>query len=106
MHHGVHFFLAPVGRWAKYRLLGDFSLHKPGGAAVGGDIDPQSFHAQSRDLVVGGGDMATARRAYASQVCLLDKAEAARQTDACVCFRVSMVRDELQRADQSGWWPG
>ena len=104
----LHYIACDFTFWhRKYELLGDFSNHKPGGAAVGGEVDPQHFHAQSRDLVRRcGADRAAARAAYSQQVCLLDAEEAARQVAAQVCLRVHAVRDTLQALNTPSRWPG
>ena len=90
--------------WHKYKLLGAFSNHKPGGAAVGGLIDTSTFHAQSRDLVCreaarpGREGRDAARRVYEATVCLLDAAEARRQAESRVCKRINAVQDVVRAA--------
>ena len=95
--------------WHKYRLLGRFPNHKPGGAAVGGLIDASHFHAQSRDLVwreatrEDGRGTEAARRVYEATVCLLDAEEAERQTLSGVCRRIQTVRVAVLEAASEGW---
>ena len=62
----LHYISCDFGFWwRKYELLGNFSLCKPGGAAVGGVVEADSFHAESRTLVDSGkADKAAARRVY------------------------------------------
>ena len=83
--------------WHKYRLLGRFSNEKPGGAAVGGAIHPECFHATSRDLVAKDGDRSRAREVYAASVCLLDPNEAARQVAGRICMRIDAVGATLAK---------
>jgi len=95
-HHPciLHYISCDFGFWHhKYQLLGHFT-DKPGGAAVGGDLPPEAFHVQSRDLVAQV-DEATARESYERTVCVLDGAEAERQVTSAVCMRVTLVRDVL-----------
>ena len=85
--------------WHKYELLGRFGSEKPGGHAVGGHLDPECFHAISRDLVAVDGDKQRAREVYAASVCLLDPHEAERQVESRVCMRLTSVRDALSSVD-------
>ena len=94
----LHYISCDFSFWFdKYRLLGRFSDHKPGGEAAGGLIPSTSFHAQSRELVqrclVGDGGRERAREAYGQLVALHDVEEARRQVATGVCMRVSAVRD-------------
>ena len=86
----------------KVRALGNFSLCKPGGAAVGGVVEADSFHAESRTLVDSGkADKAAARKVYERSVCLLDAAEAERQVASLLCARITAVREPF-RASRVG----
>ena len=90
----LHYISCDFRFWLrKYQLLGQFT-HKPGGWAAGGELPPDAFHVQSRDLVAAV-DEATARERYETAVCLRDAEEAARQVASAVCFRCTLVRDQL-----------
>ena len=101
----LHYISCDFGFWwRKYELLGNFSLCKPGGAAVGGVVEADSFHAESRTLVDSGkADKAAARKVYERSVCLLDAAEAERQVASLLCARITAVREALQSEPR---WPG
>ena len=85
-------------------LSDQFADRRLGGAAVGGVVEADSFHAESRTLVDSGkADKAAARRVYERSVCLLDAAEAERQVASLLCARITTVREALQSEPR---WPG